>query len=55
MVPVTADTATSVPDSFPPDPADRLIYATAIEPGWRPVTKDPALRAHTYPRPVTLW
>jgi PIN domain nuclease of toxin-antitoxin system len=50
-----ADTAVSLPSSFPGDPADRLIYATAIERGWRLVTKDSALRSHRHPRSVALW
>ena len=49
------DTASSLPASFPGDPADRLIYATAIEHGWRLVTKDRRLRAHRHPRPLALW
>jgi PIN domain nuclease of toxin-antitoxin system len=31
--PSIADTAVSLPATFPADPADRLIYATAIESG----------------------
>ena len=50
-----ADTAVSLPSSFPGDPADRLIYATAVEHGWRLVTKDKRLRAHRHPQPVALW
>jgi PIN domain nuclease of toxin-antitoxin system len=50
-----AHTAVSLPTSFPGDPADRLIYATAIEHGWRLVTRDARLRAHRHPRPVTTW
>jgi PIN domain nuclease of toxin-antitoxin system len=50
-----ADTAVSLPSSFPGDPADRLIYATAIEHGWRLVTKDRKLRAHRHPRAVAVW
>lgn len=53
--PAVADTAAALPASFPGDPADRLIYATAIENGWRLVTKDGRLRAHRNPRPVTVW
>src|SRR5438270_13733878 len=49
------DTASSLPTSFPGDAADRLIYATAIEHGWRLVTKDRRLRAHRHPRPLALW
>jgi PIN domain nuclease of toxin-antitoxin system len=50
-----ADTAVSLPPTFPGDPADRLIFATAIERGWRLVTKDRGLRRHRHPRPITLW
>ena len=55
LTPAIADAATSLPPSFPGDPADRLIYATAIEHGCRLVTKDQRLRSHRYPRPLTLW
>lgn len=50
-----ASTAVALPASFPRDPADRLIYATAVENGWRLVTKDDRLREHPHPRPLTLW
>lgn len=50
-----ANTAVALPSSFPGDPADRLIYATAIEHGWRLVTKDSRLRAHRHPRSLALW
>lgn len=55
VTPAIADMAVSLPASFPGDPADRLIYATALEHGWRLVTKDPRLRAHRSPRPVAAW
>jgi PIN domain nuclease of toxin-antitoxin system len=55
LTPAIAATAAALPASFPPDPADRLIYATAIEHGWRLVTKDRRLREHRHVRPVTLW
>lgn len=55
LTPAIAATAVSLPSSFAGDPADRLIYATAIEQGWRLVTKDRRLRDHRQPRPVTLW
>lgn len=55
VTPAIAAAAVSLPNSFPGDPADRLIYATAIENGWRVVTKDRRLRSHRHPRPVTLW
>src|SRR2546427_733128 len=47
--------AVSLPASFPGDPADRLIYATAVEHGWQLVTKDQRLRSHRHPRQVTAW
>ena len=53
--PAIAATAVSLPASFPGDPADRLIYATAIEHGLRLVTKDQRLRDHAHPRPLALW
>lgn len=55
VTPAIAATAVALPSSFPGDPADRLIYATAIENGWRLVTKDRKLRGHRAPQPVTLW
>lgn len=53
--PAIATTAIELPSTFPGDPADRLIYATAIEHGWRLVTKDRRLRAHRHPRAVAVW
>lgn len=53
--PAIAVAAVSLPSSFPGDPADRLIYATAIEHGWPLVTKDERLRGHRSPRPITIW
>jgi PIN domain nuclease of toxin-antitoxin system len=55
VTPAIADTAVSLPESFPGDPADRLIYATAIERGWQLITKDQRLRAHRHPRSLTVW
>lgn len=55
VTPAVAHTAVSLPSSFPRDPADRLIYATAVEYGWPLVTKDRRLRDHRHPRQVTLW
>ena len=53
--PAVAATAVSLPGTFPGDPADRLIYATAIEYGWPLVTKDERLRHHRHPRRITIW
>lgn len=55
LTPAVAATAAALPSSFPGDPADRLIYATAVQHGCRLVTKDRLLRAHRHPRRVTLW
>jgi PIN domain nuclease of toxin-antitoxin system len=53
--PAIADTAVALPSSFPGDPADRLIYATAIERGLKLVTKDQAIHGHDHPRSLTVW
>jgi PIN domain nuclease of toxin-antitoxin system len=55
VTPAIANTAVSLPPSFPGDPADRLIYATAVEQGWPLITKDERLRTHRHPHPVTVW
>jgi PIN domain nuclease of toxin-antitoxin system len=55
VTPAIASAAVNLPSSFPGDPADRLIYATAIENGWQLVTKDEKLRNHRHPHPVTVW
>lgn len=55
VTPAIASTAVALPTSFPGDPADRLIYATAIEHGCSLVTKDRRLRRHRHPRPITVW
>lgn len=53
--PAIAAGAVALPASFPGDPADRIIFSTAVEHGWRLVTKDRRLRDHRHPRPVTVW
>jgi PIN domain nuclease of toxin-antitoxin system len=53
--PAVAAAAVALPGSFGGDPADRLIYATAVENGWRLVTKDLRLRNHPSPRSVAVW
>ena len=55
ITPAVAATAVSLPASFPGDPADRLIYATAVEHGWPLVTKDERLRRHRHPTRFTVW
>lgn len=53
--PAVAAAAVALPTSFPGDPADRLIFATAIEHGVQLVTKDARLRNHRHPRSITIW
>jgi len=55
VTPAIAATATELRPPFPGDPADRIIYATAIEQGWPLITKD--RRMHEYPssRNVAIW
>ncbi len=55
VTPAIAAAATVLPATFPGDPADRLIYATAVERGWPLVTKDRRMRSHQGPRPVAVW
>jgi PIN domain nuclease of toxin-antitoxin system len=55
VTPAIADTAVTLPPSFPRDPADRLIYATAIESDLPLVTKDRAIRDHARPRSRAVW
>jgi PIN domain nuclease of toxin-antitoxin system len=55
ITPAIADAAVALPSSFPGDPADRLIYATAVEHNVRLVTKDRALLDHPHPRSPAVW
>jgi PIN domain nuclease of toxin-antitoxin system len=55
LTPPIAATAVALPSSFPGGPADRLIYATAIEHGLGLVTKDRKLRDHRHPRRLAVW
>ncbi len=55
-VPVTpriASAAGLLPEGFPGDPADRIIYATALSVGARLVTRDDAIRA--FDARATVW
>ena len=53
--PEIADTAASLAAPFPNDPADRIIYATAIEHGLQLVTRDQRLLEYPYPRKLAVW
>ena len=53
--PAIAAAAVSLPRSFPGDPADRLIFATAVDKGWPLITKDQRMRRHRHPRRPAVW
>jgi PIN domain nuclease of toxin-antitoxin system len=55
ITPAIADTAVGLPSSFPRDPTDRLIYATAIEHGVKLVTRDEAIAEHDRQRSLVVW
>ncbi|HWT90032.1 MAG TPA: type II toxin-antitoxin system VapC family toxin [Solirubrobacterales bacterium] len=55
VTPAIADHAVALPSSFPRDPTDRLIYATAIEHGVKLITKDRAIAEHDKPRSLVVW
>ena len=55
VTPEIAAGAVSLPASFPGDPADRLIYSTAVDRGWLLVTKDSRLRRHRHPHQIAVW
>ncbi len=55
ITPAIADTAVVLASTFLGDPADRIIYATAVEHGWTLLTKDRKLLRHPFPRQVALW
>jgi PIN domain nuclease of toxin-antitoxin system len=55
LTPAIAETAASLPRAIPNDPADRIILATAIETGYRLVTKDERIRSYPQARKLTIW
>lgn len=55
ITPAIADTAVGLPSSFPRDPTDRIIYASAIEHGVKLVTRDRAIAEHDRPRSLVVW
>lgn len=55
VTPAIADTAVNLPSSFQSDPADRLIYATAVEHDLQLVSKDQAMRNNASRRPLIIW
>jgi len=55
VTPAIADAAVSLQALFPGDPADRIIFATAIEHGLKLVTKDGRMRRYRHTREITVW
>jgi len=55
LSPAIAATAVELPASFPGDPIDRLIVATAIEHGLRLVSQDRRIRDHDADRALVIW
>jgi PIN domain nuclease of toxin-antitoxin system len=55
LTPAIALAAAAIPAPFRRDPADRLIYATAIENGWRVVTKDRRFHDQDPAGAVVVW
>jgi PIN domain nuclease of toxin-antitoxin system len=53
--PQIATVAAALPAAFPRDPADRIIYATALENGWPLVTKDERIRAYRADQLTMIW
>ena len=55
LTPSIADTGVNLPNPFPNDPADRQIFATAVEHGIQLVSRDGKLRNFPYPREIIVW
>jgi len=55
ITPAIADSAVSLPNSFPRDPSDRINYATAIEHGVKLVTRDRAIAENDSPHSLVVW
>jgi PIN domain nuclease of toxin-antitoxin system len=55
ITPAIAVAAAQLPRDVPNDPGDRLIYATAVEHGWRLVSKDQRLRAADTSGNIVIW
>lgn len=53
--PGVATRAAELPASFPADPADRIIFSTAIELGLPLVTRDRRMHEHARGAPRLIW
>jgi PIN domain nuclease of toxin-antitoxin system len=55
LSPAIAATAAGLPETFPSDPADRLIFATAIEHGLPLVSRDRKMHEHVELSAGVIW
>lgn len=55
LTPAIAARAVALPDGSPRDPADRIIFATAVEHRLRLVTRDRRMREHDAADNVVTW
>jgi PIN domain nuclease of toxin-antitoxin system len=55
LTPRIAAAAAVLDTTFPADPADRIIYATALENGWALITRDERMRSHRSDPVITIW
>ncbi len=55
ITPTIAEIAVMLPSTMSSDPADRIIFASAIDNGWKLVSKDQAIRAHRHPGISVVW
>jgi PIN domain nuclease of toxin-antitoxin system len=55
LTPSVAAVAATLPDTFSPDPADRVIFATAMDQGIAIVSKDRSMREHAHLAVDVVW
>lgn len=55
ITPAVAALAVELPSIFPRDPADRLIFSTAVEHGWKLATKDSRIRKYPAAKDIVVW
>jgi PIN domain nuclease of toxin-antitoxin system len=55
VTPAVAARAVALPEAFPRDPFDRIIFATAVEHGLRLVTHDEAIRQFDAEGHIVIW
>ena len=52
---ITPTIAVMLPPTMSSDPADRIIFATAIDNGWRLISKDQSIRNYHHPGISVVW